>query len=273
MNSLISHWDDRNFRNTVLLFGIEEGSFYEPQAKLDIRCFVVVTIRNSPIETIQSESYSDAGMVNMLTSKEVKEITSEAIKYFSKQNFDKMCVRAKSSQKKDLYYEIATEHPVSWAALQQLSSLNSKTIDYPMLCVSEPYQIEEIKTTSETTISAGEFKGSVYDGYSPEIEAPLKEYLNAFSTEEKSTLIADSFKSITRNINKLFDIMEFLLTRGHSVASANFYIENGHVERRIKPLRAGHTTTDYLKNISNTSGLGYKHKSVLNDYTKQMRSK
>lgn len=270
MDSLLRHWDDRNFRNAVLLFGVDEGSFYEPPAKIDIKCFVVVTIRNSPIETIQSDSYVDSGLSTLLTGKEVKEITSEAIKYFSKQNFDDMCKLAKSSQRQDLYLKIATEHPVSWAALQQLSSLNGKSKDYEKLLVSQPYHIEEIYSSCENTITSGAFIGAVSDGYSPEIEAPLKEFLNSISTEEGSTLVADSFKSITRNINKLFDIMEFLLTRGHSIASTNFYIENGHVERRIKPLRAGHTTNDYLKNISKTSGLGYKHKSALNDYIRQI---
>ena len=46
MTSLLRHWDDRVFKNTVLLLGLEEGSFYEPRAKIDIRCFVVVAIRN-----------------------------------------------------------------------------------------------------------------------------------------------------------------------------------------------------------------------------------
>ena len=61
MTSLLRHWDDRVFKNTVLLLGLEEGSFYEPRAKIDIRCFVVVAIRNSPIETIQSDAYGVGG--------------------------------------------------------------------------------------------------------------------------------------------------------------------------------------------------------------------
>ena len=49
-------------------------------------------------------------------------------------------------------------------------------------------------------------------------------------------------------------------------------MENGHVERRMKPLRAGHSTNDMLRNISNTSGLGYKHKAALSQYAKQAKS-
>ena len=70
MTSLLRHWNDRAFRNTVLLLGMEEGSFYEPPAKIEVRCFVVVTIRNSPIETIQSNTYPEAGLSQILNSKE-----------------------------------------------------------------------------------------------------------------------------------------------------------------------------------------------------------
>ena len=46
--------------------------------------------------------------------------------------------------------------------------------------------------------------------------------------------------------------------------STNFYMENGHVERRIKPLRAGHTSKEIQKNLSQTAGLGYRHAAALN---------
>ena len=136
MTSLLRHWDDRVFKNTVLLLGLEEGSFYEPRAKIDIRCFVVVAIRNSPIETIQSDAYGEAGLSKSLPSKDVKEITSEAIRYFSKQDFAEMCRQAKLSARQDLYQELANEYPVAWAALKHLAATNSKTVDYPKVSVS-----------------------------------------------------------------------------------------------------------------------------------------
>ena len=89
--SLLRHWDDRAFRDTVLLLGLEEGSFYEPVSKIDIRCFVVVAIRYSPIETLQSSAYAEAGLSSCLPGSAVKEITSEAIRYFSKQDFSELC--------------------------------------------------------------------------------------------------------------------------------------------------------------------------------------
>ena len=247
MTSLLRHWDDRVFKNTVLLLGLEEGSFYEPRAKIDIRCFVVVAIRNSPIETIQSDAYGEAGLSKSLPSKDVKEITSEAIRYFSKQDFAEMCRQAKLSARQDLYQELANEYPVAWAALKHLAE-------------------------TEITAMSGEMKTGIYDGYSPEIEPPLMAFLKMLSADSNGALIVDSLKSVTRNITKLLSILEFLLTRDLIFASTNYYMENGHVERRMKPLRAGHSTNDMLRNVSNTSGLGYKHKAALSQYAKQAKS-
>ena len=50
MISFLRHWDDLAFRRTLLLLGSEEGPFYEPAGKADVKCFIVVTLRNSPIE-------------------------------------------------------------------------------------------------------------------------------------------------------------------------------------------------------------------------------
>ena len=46
--------------------------------------------------------------------------------------------------------------------------------------------------------------------------------------------------------------------------STSFYMENRHVERRVKPLRAGHTSKEIQKNLSQTAGLGYRHAAALN---------
>lgn len=266
MTSLLRHWDDRAFRGTVLLLGMEEGSFYEPPAKLEVRCFVVVTIRNSPIETLQSNAYEETGLRQSLDSKEVKEITSEAIRYFSKQNFMELCGQAKDSPAHDLYQELAAEHPVAWASLQCLAGMCGKTADYPPIPVKAPYYIPGIDDECEGTMKSGKLTVGVYDGYSSEIEPPLMEYLKMLSSNSKGMLMVDSFKAVTRNVTKLMGILEFLLTRNLLFVSTNYYLENGHVERRMKLLRAGHNTTDMKRNMADTAGLAYKHKSLLNKF-------
>ncbi len=268
MTSLLRHWDDRVFRNTVLLLGLEEGNYYEPPSKIAVRCFVVVTIRNSPIETMQSDAYAEAGLSKYLSNQNVKDITSEAIRYFSTQDFAAMCKQAKSSDKADLYLRLKQQHPVTWTALERLATTSAKTVDYPKVAIDMVFVLDNLDDGAEIAVESGKLEVCIYDGYTPEIEPPLKAYLKVLSDGQSGMLVVDSLKSLTRNITKLLDILEFLLTRGLIFASSNYYLENGHVERRIKPLRAGHSTIELQKNTSNLSGLGYRHKAALSHFAK-----
>ena len=127
--------------------------------------------------------------------------------------------------------------------------------------------MDGIDDGAEGTAEPGKLVVGVYDGYSPEIEPPLVEYLKMLSADPNGVLIVDSFKSVTRNVTKLMGILEFLLTRNLLFVSTNYYLENGHVERRMKLLRAGHSTSDVKRNIANTASLAYRHKLILNRYT------
>lgn len=92
----------------------------------------------------------------------------------------------------------------------------------------------------------------------------LLELLRKLSSSSGKIFVVESLKSATRNFEKLMDILEFLLTHDLKFVSTNFYMENGHVERRVKPLRAGHTSKEIKNNLSQTAGLGYRHAAALN---------
>ena len=270
--SLLRHWDDRAFRNTILLLGLEEGSFYEPANKIDIRCFVVVAIRNSPIETIQSDACREAALSAPLPNSAVKEITAEAIRYFSKQDFSVLCKQSKNSFMRDIYREIMRDHPVSWAALSKLAATSTKSVDYARITCDTPFILESITPQSGGNFESSKISKVLFDGFDPTIDPSLAELLGHLISSENNVLIVDSFKALTRNVEKLFHVLEFLLSRGHIFATSNFYLENGHVERRVNPLRAGHTTNEMFHNLSQISGLGHRHRIALNRYIKEISS-
>lgn len=272
MTSLLRHWDDRVFRNTVLLLGLEQGSYYEPPCKIDVRCFVVVTIRNSPIETIQSDAYPEAGLAKCLTNANVKDITSEAIRYFSTQDFAAMCKQAKSSDKADLYFEIKQQHPVAWAALEKIAMTSAKAVDYSKVIFSEPFSFDGWAEDTTKTIKKSDFAPIIFDAYTPEFDPNLLQILQAVTSTPGSALVVDAFKVISRNANKLLDVIELLLTRDHALVTTNYYLTNGHVERRMKPLRAAHTIEEMKRNFAQTDQLGYKHKAELKQYLKQLQA-
>ncbi|MDD5906449.1 MAG: hypothetical protein PUC60_07510 [Clostridiales bacterium] len=268
MISFLQHWDDLAFRRTLLLLGSEEGPFYEPAGKVDVKCFVVVTLRNSPIETIQSDNYASAGMQSSLSSQNVKTITSGAIRFFNPLDFSSMCLQAKKCSGCDYYQEIVERHPVAWAALRALGTTSAKIIDYPKVQYNNPFSIEacnEIQINGEDESQKERLtKKVIFDGYSAMWDPQLLELLQKLSSSSGNIFVVESLKSATRNFEKLMDILEFLLTHDLKFVSTNFYMENGHVERRVKPLRAGHTSKETEKNLSQTAGLGYRHAAALN---------
>lgn len=268
MISFLRHWDDLAFRRTLLLLGSEEGPFYEPAGKVDVKCFVVLTLRNSPIETIQSDNYASAGMQSSLSSQNVKTITSGAIRFFNPLDFSSMCLQAKKCSGCDYYQEIVERHPVAWAALRALGTTSAKIIDYPKVQYNNPFSIEacnEIQINGEDESQKERLtKKVIFDGYSAMWDPQLLELLRKLSSSSGNIFVVESLKSATRNFEKLMDILEFLLTHDLKFVSTNFYMENGHVERRVKPLRAGHTSKETEKNLSQTAGLGYRHAAALN---------
>lgn len=111
--SLLRHWDDLAFRKAILLLGMEDGDFYEPAERTDVKRFVVVTLRNSPIETIQSDHYASVGMTGSLSDQDVKAITGGAIRFFNPSDFSAMCRQAKACAEDDCSQEIAERHPAA----------------------------------------------------------------------------------------------------------------------------------------------------------------
>lgn len=273
--SLLRNWDDLSFRKTMLLLGSEEGPFYEPAGKTDAKCFVVVAIRNSPLETIQSENYQEAGLATSLSNDDVKAITGSAIRYFNPLDFSLLSQKAKACDQPDLYRDIAAKYPVAWAALRSLGSASAKVIDYPSVPVIAPYQFPQhllpAAGSGANGAQTGRMAVSCYDGYTPAVDAILLEQLQKIVSTPNGALLVDAFKTASRNFEKLLQIIEYVLTRGKAFVTSNYYLENGHVERRIHPLRAGHTVKEMQYHFTQTSGLGIKHSVALKAFTQGSR--
>ncbi len=100
-------------------------------------------------------------------------------------------------------------------------------------------------------------------GFDPVIDPQVSHLLHYLTGGNGNSPILDSFKSLTRNAEKLFDVMAFLLFRECSVAVSHFYPENGHAERRVKPLRAGSHHSENAPQSGPDLHLGYRHQAAL----------
>lgn len=127
---LLECWDDEELRNTILTVGLEEGTFYEPNAKIEVKCFVVVTIRNSLLETLASDDYKSLSATIELSDDEVKNITSAAIEYFSKVDFAELEHSVKSDSVCNVYKRLKEQYPVAWKAISMIGNTKRKSVRY-----------------------------------------------------------------------------------------------------------------------------------------------
>jgi hypothetical protein len=265
--SCVYHWNDKPFRKALLLIGSEEGSHYKPAAADDIRNSVVVAIRNSEIESIQHSNAAEAKQNQGIVDADIKKLTASAIEYFSKADLPKLA-RQMEPPETDKYYALSKKYPISWLALSKLAEMKSQTADYPGAAVlfkrgidSLPVEKEKLllrKTSNASSVNAA----VIGDALAFSVDSQLLSMLKCCA-EEKQPFLVDSFKFLTRNIEKLLMIMEYLLSNNAQFVTSNFYIVNGHLERRAKPLKPGRSYDDAFRNWQQTAGLGARHKAVL----------
>ena len=275
ITSCVYHWNDTEFRKALLLIGSEEGIQYKPYADDDIRNFVVIAIRNSEIETIQSKNYAEAGLSDSIDSMGVKKITSAAIEYFKGVDFHDTQSQIEQSVS-DIYADVARKYPIAWSAVSQLANSESQIVEYGKKSRLLPVSIDklpseqEIQTLFRGTSQAGIGVSVVSDGISFSIDRHLKEML-AHCVIEEMPFFIPSFKFLTRNIEKLLLIMEYLLSSDVPFVTLNYYMTNGYTERRLKLIKAGRSYADAVNELHKTACLGDRHRVVLNSIAKALQ--
>ena len=125
MKSLLQVWSDKEMRRRILLFAKEEAQFYQPEASIDIKSFVITTIRNSLIESVSSSGYKSAGFKNQLDEKQIKPITSYAIRFFKKFNFEEACNNLKMQNNDNYYLVLINKYPLAWNIICKTANLKS----------------------------------------------------------------------------------------------------------------------------------------------------
>jgi len=258
--SFCSHWSDVGFRNGLMVIGLEEAMFYEPGSL--INPFIVVAIRNSLIETIQSEEYTKTGLTYIPEKNLIKAITAQAIEYFS-------CIKMQPyfvDPSIDIYGIVAQKYPMAWEALKKIGNSTSRATSYEKIgCLHDPRRFSCF--TPDTNANYN-FKAHVLDGYSAEIDENLKIALHTVISEN-GVFFSESFKAITRNFEKLLHIMEYLLANDRPFVTCNYYITNGYVTKRSPLLRPGHTYTESIKNFENLTGIRKIHREAIQEALRQ----
>jgi len=267
MVSCISHWNDERFRNALLAVGCEEAVFYRPRADIAVRCFVVVTIRNSVLETVHSLTTNVFWKGKSISPEVIREITSAAIEYFKTVDFPALSNEI-SEIENDLYNDFAARYPIAWEALAQIGENKSQIIEYESVKREDEPNLRNLrkqKGAISATLDNGRNPRSMEelsDGYELSISQELRDGINQ-RINDRVPFIVDSFKGISRNIEKLLTIMEYMMGNGGFIVTSNYLIANGHIERRLELIKPGHSMAAMINNWKNQKGLAKNHKRWL----------
>ena len=267
MVSCINNWNDERFRNALLAVGCEEAVFYRPKADIAVRCFVVVTIRNSVLESVHSLTTNVFWKGKPISPEVIREITSAAIEYFRMVDFADLSNEI-GVVENDLYGDLAARYPIAWEALAQIGENKSQIIDYePVVREDKPNlrNLRKQKGAISATIDNGRGPRSteeLSDGYELSISQELRDGIHQ-RLNDRVPFIVDSFKGISRNIEKLLTIMEYMMWNGGFIVTTNYLIANGHVERRLELIKPCHSMAEMISNWKNQKGLAKNHKGWL----------
>ena len=267
MLSCISYWDIEEFRKAILVIGSEEGLFYEPYADNDIRNFVVVTIRNSELEWLQTNNFALAGLNKEISDAHVQPLTSTAIKYFKDVDFNALAKQIEMPDN-NIYGTLSKKYPMAFQALTALANNDRQYFYYDKPEQPSSVNLDLVPLETNTVIKYAQGDRSTLnhveaDGISFTLDSQLREILEHIAENNKIPFVCDSFKSVTRNTEKMLLIMEYVLSHGGVFVTSNYFIMNDYIEQRTNKIRAGHNRHSMMRNWLNMDGLADNHQYAL----------
>ena len=271
MNSLLQVWNDKEVRRGILLFAKEEANFYSPNANIDIKSFVVTTIRNSLIESVSSANYELAGFRQQLEEDEIKKITSSAINFFKKFNFEEACNNLRNKPINNYYLKVIKKYPLAWNVVYKTANLKSLELYFNPISVDKSQLVS--LPSPYTTKFLKDNHTVLEDGMADTFNELLCNILETTVNSEYKSFFTDSFKVLTRNFDKTLKIIQYLLERDGVFGTINYYLSNGYISVRKDLLKPYHKTSELPYKLKNMNGISKRHKNFLKQKISELKSK
>jgi hypothetical protein len=257
LESVLSHWHDESFRRTILVLGTEEASFWEPRtASLEIRALVVVAVRNSLIEDLgASRPYFKAlqSRKPLVPDDRMPWITTDAVKFFEVADLDSLQIKSAH----DVFGDLPRRFPNAWHVLSLLGNSSDREIacELPM-AESEPIDLPTFGTKVK-------HHAVVASGIDPKLDDQLLKVMSLVKAGELELFFSPSFKSISRNPQKLLSVIDHVLRFGGTVLTQNYLLSSTYLARRNPLLRPIHYYSELEAQLTNSEGLSERHKGAL----------
>lgn len=254
MYGLAMYCNDSEALGGILATGSEEGAFYEPACRAT--SFVVVCIRNSLIET-----YHSKGPKERISDAQMREITESALQYWADFDIEALYDEQRVSD----YYRIINErYPAAWQAFKAIGSLETLEADYSGLSAKpDPELIKLVGEANLDDVDPSRKSIQIMDGYSMDFDPMLLATFQALECKILTLFFTNSFKTISRNYEKLLRVVEFCFYCDAPFVTANYLMQNGHVEKRANLLQPGHRRSGAANTSNLVPGSRGRHREML----------
>lgn len=256
MLSLLKHWNEKEFLNAILVTGMEEATFYLPNANINLKAFVVLSVRNSLIESAGSSFYKNYNFEIQIEDEQMCEITKKAIIYFKKYSLEDLSKKIDCSN--DYYLDVANKYPEAFETLKKLGSLKGKELYF------EPLHVEHSVTLDFFDSKNIKLNSSVIeDGMTLKFNQQLNYALNQAKDMKELGFFTDCFKFLSRNYEKILRVLQYLIENNTYFCTFDYYISNGYIAKRSNLLKASHNTEDMIIKFKKNNEVTSKHKRSL----------
>jgi hypothetical protein len=265
LQSVLFRWHDLRTRNTLLLLGREEGAFYEPRsASLEVRAFVVVTVRNRLLEDL---GIPGASLIpddvleeeKPMQEADVRKITEAAISYWQTIDVQRLHVLLPAAED-DPFGRLPKDAPQAWHVLSSLANARERTVTFA------PCQVPRPSLPKATVEHDPEERSVVLSGITPEFDTLMISSLRAIRNRSLKYLYSDSWKWFTRHPGKLYRALDFALAHGGTVVTQNYLLTATMACRRRVFVRPAHTVDEFYAKFHDVrlhDGLELAHQVVL----------
>ena len=168
------------------------------------------------------------------------------------------------ADKVDYYQELNARYPAAWQAIKALGTSEDPVVKYPKV-TSNPNEdiLKLLEQHNAERIQDGSIQVETQDGYSTVLNPALISLLNAIRHGEVDIFYSTCFKMVSRNYGKLLSIIECVLHFEKAFVTANYYITNGHVERRTKLHPPAHNQSAVREMSNLVAASRGEHRSAL----------
>jgi hypothetical protein len=251
LQSLLARWNDHSFRSTILVTAIEEATFYQPDAYLDVKALVVQAIRNSRIEDYHATPHT------LISDEHMKDILAAGVGYFAALDLEAVAKGAHSIGNKDPFGHLPVRYPNAWEVLSHMSD-QAQTKYQPIVATAGTYL-----QLPRGPVGMRRPSIIVANGMDETIDPALAGLLRGIEVGHLDYFFVPCFKMLTRNIEKLYSVLDYVFHRKALFITANYLMAPGTVLQRIPLVRPPSFTGEVASLLLDPTGLLEVHHETL----------